>query len=187
MQASADDFSPWASTSCRGGLTLVEGTLQLSGLFIVQQYLRLLLQRDYAVVLVTAEQSFERYRQVAKKMGLSLPAYLQSGQLAHVAAPLAPLEGSDGQPKGGAPRLQQLLAAVGEAVRQRPAAAAGVALVVDSLTVTITRRRPPAGCSSSSGGGGGYEGGLLQAAGSRHSVFFRTTELAVSRRRRLCH
>ena len=45
-----DEFGPVASCSLSsGGLTLVKGSLELSGLFLVQAYLKVLLQRNYAV------------------------------------------------------------------------------------------------------------------------------------------
>ncbi|KAG2436208.1 hypothetical protein HXX76_006520 [Chlamydomonas incerta] len=143
-----DEFGLLAGCSLNsGGLTLVKGSLQLSGLFLVQHYVKVLLQRNYAVVLVTAEQVLDRFQYTAKKMGVSLPQYQQSGHLFHVEAPLAVVGGGTGHDADQAPaaaaaaasrsssRLQQLIAAVQQAATQRAPSAAGVALVIDSLTV----------------------------------------------------
>ncbi|EFJ42742.1 hypothetical protein VOLCADRAFT_107139 [Volvox carteri f. nagariensis] len=73
------------------GLTLVRSSLGLPNSFILQQSLRGLLQHGYTVVLVTAEQSFERYQYALKKTGLALQPYEQSGHLVVLEAPLAPL------------------------------------------------------------------------------------------------
>ncbi|KAG2452843.1 hypothetical protein HYH02_002189 [Chlamydomonas schloesseri] len=136
-----DEFGLLAGCSVRsGGLTLVKGSLELSGLFLVQQYLKLLLQgHNYAVVLVTTEQVLERHQYAAKKMGVSLAQYQQSGHLFRVEAPLAAVGGGNAglapSSGGGISRLQQLIAAVQQAAKQRAPSAAGVALVIDSLTV----------------------------------------------------
>ncbi|KAG2499702.1 hypothetical protein HYH03_002637 [Edaphochlamys debaryana] len=142
------EFNRLAGSSLQGGLTLVKGSLQLSGLFVVQQYLRLFLKQEYAVVLVTAEQSLDHYKYTAKKLGLSLAQFQQTGHLVCVEPPTAPVPGSS-DASGSAPsseraggavgggsgsRLQRLAAAVAAAVAQRPEAAAGCAVLVDSLT-----------------------------------------------------
>ncbi|GFR49855.1 hypothetical protein Agub_g11955 [Astrephomene gubernaculifera] len=131
MQAAQgiDLFSQVAGVGCSGGLTLVKGSLELSGLFLVQQYLRILLQNGYAVILVTAEQSLERYKYVTKKMGINLPSYQQSGHLICVEAPIA----TPGDSGHGS--LRHIFTAVQHAVRQRPVQALGLAVLFDSLTV----------------------------------------------------
>ncbi|PNW87199.1 hypothetical protein CHLRE_02g112950v5 [Chlamydomonas reinhardtii] len=75
-------------------------------------------------------------------MGVSLLQYQQSNHLFHVEAPLAAVGGAIGPevdlapaPGSGGSRLQQLIAAVQQAAMQRAPSAAGVALVIDSLTV----------------------------------------------------
>ncbi|GLC55660.1 hypothetical protein PLESTB_001011900 [Pleodorina starrii] len=73
------------------GLTLIRSSLGISYSFLVQQYLRILLQQGYMVVLVAVEQSVERYQYALKKTGLNLLPYQQSGQLKVVQPPLAPI------------------------------------------------------------------------------------------------
>ncbi|KXZ50261.1 hypothetical protein GPECTOR_17g899 [Gonium pectorale] len=206
-----DAFLQLGEESCRGGLTLVKGSLRLPGLFVLQQYLRLFLQKNYMVVLVTAEQSPEHFKYAARKAGLSLQPFLESGQLTCVEPPLAPtptltpaaeaapaeavgagraaspqplhaaeaetttdksaLEagGGGGSAGGGvaAPgpgsQLHALYAAVRNAVQRRPRGAAGVAVLLDSLTAVLSVEPLP--------------GRIADVDGM--SLYFRSTDLAI--------
>ncbi|GIL43778.1 hypothetical protein Vafri_1399 [Volvox africanus] len=77
--------------SSEAGLALVRSSLGLSYAFVLQQYLRSLLQNGSMVVLVTAEQSLERYQYALKKTGFNLQPFQQSGHLIVVEPPLVPL------------------------------------------------------------------------------------------------
>ncbi|KAL6753197.1 hypothetical protein V8C86DRAFT_2733495 [Haematococcus lacustris] len=68
---------------------LVQDSLQLSGMFVVQASLRRALQAGQQVptVLVAVEHSADRYKQMLRKLGLPLQPFLDSGQLMIESAP----------------------------------------------------------------------------------------------------
>ncbi|GLI69908.1 hypothetical protein VaNZ11_014615, partial [Volvox africanus] len=109
--------------SFEAGLALVRSSLGLSYAFLLQQYLRNLLQSGSMVVLVTAEQSLERYQYALKKTGVNLQPFQQSGHLVVVEPPLVPL----GELVTSSQRSQSTASAGagGETAKRARAAAAG--------------------------------------------------------------
>lgn len=123
------------------GLLLIKDALEAPGGFVLAQALRLALSLGYRAVLLSVAAGAAHYQQALRKLGVSLAAALESGQLVlldtlHCLAQHTPAPGS-GTASQGLP-LQPLWAQIAAALRGSGGcggSAQPVCLLVDDLSV----------------------------------------------------